>query len=171
VQPLRILHAPNHRTIKGTEFFIRAVEELQAEGVGVELILLERVPNHKVKEVMEAVDVVADQLIIGWFAMFAIEAMALKKPVLCYLRPEFLELFTTYGLIAEGEIPIINCTPLTVKAAIRDLATNRSKLAEIGQVSREFVIKHHSITTIGRVFAQINRALGLVPAEENKQLL
>lgn len=168
-QPLRILHAPNHRTIKGTEFFMRAVEELQAEGVPVELILLERVPNHKVKEVMESVDVVADQLIIGWFAMFAIEAMALEKPVLCYLRPEFLELFTTYGLIDEGEIPIINCTPLTVKAAIRQLATERHRLAEIGARSRKFVIKHHSVAAIGTVFDQINRSIGLTPQPRGEQ--
>jgi hypothetical protein len=164
-QPLRILHAPNHRTIKGTEFFIRAVEELQTEGVAVELILLERVPNHKVKAVMESVDVVADQLIIGWFAMFAIEAMALEKPVLCYLRPEFVELFTTYGLIDEGELPIIHCTPLTVKAAIRELATERHRLAEIGARSREFVSKHHSIAAIGTVFDQINRSIGLTPSQ------
>jgi len=164
-QPLRILHAPNHRTIKGTEFFLQAVKELQAEGIAVELILLERVPNHKVKEVMESVDVVADQLIIGWFAMFAIEAMALQKPVLCYLRPEFLDLFMTYGLLDQDEVPIINCTPLTVKAAIRELAVNRHQLAAIGQRSREFVIKHHSIMTIGKVFAQINRSLGLTPSK------
>jgi hypothetical protein len=170
-RPLRILHAPNHRTIKGTEFFIRAVEELQAEGVAVELVMLERVPNHKVQEVMNAVDVVADQLIIGWFAMFAIEGMALQKPVLCYLRAEFIELFTTYGLLSEGEIPILNCTPLTVKAVIRDLALNRAQLADIGRRSRAFVTKHHSTAAIGRVFDTINRALGLMPKNRSEQPL
>jgi glycosyltransferase involved in cell wall biosynthesis len=169
VRPLRILHAPNHRTIKGTQFFLRAVEELQAEGVAVELILLERMPNHKIKEVMESVDVVADQLIIGWFAMFAIEGMALEKPVLCYLRPEFVDLFTTYGLLTAGEIPIINCTPLTVKTAIRDLALNRDQLAQIGRRSREFVTKHHSTAAIGKVFDQINQSLGLMPSNKSEQ--
>lgn len=169
--PLRILHAPNHRTIKGTEFFIRAVEELQAEGVVVELIMLERAPNHKVKEVMETVDVVADQLIIGWFAMFAIEGMALQKPVLCYLRPEFIDLFTTYGLLTEGELPILNCTPLTVKAVIRDLALNRAQLPEIGRRSRAFVTKHHSTAAIGQVFDRINRSLGLTPQNRSEQPL
>ena len=81
-----VLHAPNHREIKGTRFLIRACEELAAEGVPVELELLERVPNTKVHERMAYADIVADQFIIGWYAMFAIEAMSMGKPVLCYLQ-------------------------------------------------------------------------------------
>ena len=42
-----VLHAPNHREIKGTRFLIRACEELAAEGVPVELELLERRAEHE----------------------------------------------------------------------------------------------------------------------------
>ncbi|MBE0635113.1 hypothetical protein IH601_03860, partial [Candidatus Bipolaricaulota bacterium] len=42
-ETLRILHAPNHRTIKGSGFFVRAVNELRDEGVDVELVVLEGV--------------------------------------------------------------------------------------------------------------------------------
>jgi len=34
---IKILHAPNHREIKGSHFFIQAVEELQSEGLPIEL--------------------------------------------------------------------------------------------------------------------------------------
>jgi hypothetical protein len=47
---LRILHAPNHRAIKGTQYFVDAVNELIEEGLDVELVLLERVPNDEIKE-------------------------------------------------------------------------------------------------------------------------
>ncbi|MFN8490937.1 MAG: hypothetical protein U0350_25310 [Caldilineaceae bacterium] len=165
---LRILHAPNHRTIKGTQFFIDAVDALTKEGVPVELVILERVPNTKIKEVMSSVDVVADQLIIGWYAMFAIEAMALEKPVLCNLRQDFEELFIVAGIIAPNEIPIIRCTPLTIKEAIRELALNKQKLAEIGRQSREFVIRHHSLQSVGKVFDKINRSMGIQPTNANE---
>ncbi len=121
----RILHAPNHRTIKGTQYFIDAVDELVEDGLNIELVLLERVPNDEVKNVMSSVDIVADQLIVGWYAMFALEAMAMGKPVLCFLREDLRKLYTVAGLIAVDEIPIINCSPFTVKETIRDLFFNR----------------------------------------------
>ncbi|MGE4094900.1 MAG: hypothetical protein AB7G75_29135 [Candidatus Binatia bacterium] len=163
-RPLRILHAPNHRTIKGTQFFINAVNELVAEGLNIELIILERAPNSKVREIMASVDVVADQLIIGWYAMFALEAMAMEKPVLCYLRADLEALYIAAGLVKVAEIPIIQCSPLTVKERIRELALNRAVLDDIGKRSRAFVLKHHSTQAVGRVFDSINRSIGLQPS-------
>jgi len=161
---LRILHAPNHRAIKGTQYFIDAVNELVEEGLDVELVLLERVPNDEVKRVMASVDIVADQLIVGWYAMFAIEAMAMGKPVLCFLREDLLNLYTISGLIKPDEIPIINCGPFTVKDTLRYFLAHRDKLASIGRKSREFVLKHHSLEIVGEVFHRINTSIGILPS-------
>jgi hypothetical protein len=161
---LRILHAPNHRAIKGTQFFIDAVNELVAEGLDIELVILERAPNHKVREVMASVDIVADQLIIGWYAMFALEAMAMEKPVLCYLRSDLETLYIAAGLVGMNEIPIVRCSPFTVKEHIRELALHRDQLCDIGKRSREFVIKHHSTQAVGKVFDSIHRSIGVQPS-------
>jgi glycosyltransferase involved in cell wall biosynthesis len=161
---LKILHAPNHRAIKGTQYFLDAVKELNEEGMDIELILLERVPNDEVRRVMASADFVADQLIVGWYAMFSIEAMAMGKPVLCYLREDLKDLYTAVGLVTADEIPIINCSPSTVKETIKNLALNRERLLEIGSRSREFVVKHHSIEAVGKIFDDINRSLGLKPS-------
>lgn len=158
---LRILHAPNHRNIKGTNFFVDAIEQLQAEGEPVELVLLERVGNERVLEAMESVDVVADQLVVGWYGMFALEAMAMEKPVLCYLRSDLEELYQTAGLLEQGETPIVRCSPETVKDTIRELVVNRHELPRIGKLSREFVLRHHSLESVGTVFDMINREIGL----------
>lgn len=162
---VRILHAPNHRALKGSKYFIEACKELAEEGVDVELVILEGVPNDQVHTVMATVDVVADQLVVGWYAMFAMEAMALGKPVLCYLREDLEDLYVAAGLVAPGEIPIINCSPLTVKETIRTLVANRDQLPELGRRSREFVVKHHSLETVGGVFDRINRSLGVKPSK------
>lgn len=163
VRPLRILHAPNHRAIKGTDYFISAVRELRSEGLDVELTLLERLPNEKILDAICAADLVADQLVVGWYAMFALEAMATGKPVMCFLREDLIRFYTDAGLVAEGEIPIINCTPATVKEVIRKFALNRTSLASIGTKSREYVLKHHSLASIGSVFDRINRNLHIEP--------
>jgi len=164
----RVLHAPNHKAIKGTQYFMDAVKELKAEGLDIELVLLEGVPNEEVKRVMATVDVVADQLIVGWYAMFAIEAMAMEKPVLCFLRDDLQELYVASGLVSADEIPIINCTPATVKEAIKNLVLHRDKLPEIGKRSREYVIKHHSTQAVGRIFDDINRCIGIESSRKNK---
>lgn len=162
-RPLRVLHAPNHRESKGTRYFIQAVEELKEEGVLIDFILVERVPNHQIHELMKSVDVVADQLIAGWYAMFALEGMSLGKPVLCYLRDDLKMLYTETQLVKEGEIPIINCRPSTVKETLRQLVANRAQLVEFGRRGREFVEKHHSLDAIGKTFNAVNRKLGVSP--------
>jgi hypothetical protein len=167
-RPLRILHAPNHRAIKGTQYFLDAVEALKEEGLEIELVLLERVSNEEVKKAMVSADIVADQLIVGWYAMFALEGMAMEKPVLCYLREDLKQLYVASGLIAADEIPIIDCSTVTVNESMRNLALHREELPEIGRRSREYVIRHHSTQAVGKVFDAINRRMGLEPGREMK---
>jgi glycosyltransferase involved in cell wall biosynthesis len=158
---LRILHAPNHTTIKGTDALIDAIELLKREGLDIELILLRGVPNAEIRKTMENVDLVADQFVIGWYAMFALEAMAMEKPVLCYLRDDLLDLYVKADLVTEDEIPLINTGLLEIAAKIRWAYDNREELRAIGKKGREFVQKHHSTEHVGSVFAEILNKLGI----------
>lgn len=158
---LRILHAPNHRHIKGTAHFIRAVEELKQEGHPVELVILERVSNDRIKEEMQKADLIADQLVIGWYAMFAIEGMAMGKPVICYLRDDLLRLYESKGLVRADEIPLINANTLNIKEVIRELIQNRTRLKEYEKRSQEYVKSHHSLESIGKIFLKINHSLNI----------
>ena len=164
-RPLRILHAPNHKAIKGTNYFVKAVNELQSEGEQIELVMVQGLSNDKIRELIQTVDIVADQLVIGWYAMFAIEAMAMSKPVICHLREDLKKLYESVGLIAEGEIPIINSSPLTIKSTIKHLMLNPEILNSAGKRGAEYVKKHHSIQSVGLVFANINKSIGLVPTK------
>lgn len=165
--PLRILHAPNHRTIKGTQQFVRVVDELVAEGQAVELELIEGKANHEVRRAMERADVVADQLVVGWYAMFALEGMAMGKPVICFLRKDLMELYEFAGLVEPGEIPIVNATPGNLREKILELIENRGALREIGKKSRRFVERYHSLEAVGSVFETINQSFGLLPSCTN----
>ena len=161
-EPFKILHAPNHKSIKGTTFLCNAVENLQAKGLNIELNLIEKKPNELILDAIKDCDLVADQFVIGWYAMFAIEAMSLGKPVLCYLREDFLELYQNSGEIEVGEIPLINCKLQSIETTIEKLFYNRDELIKIGSKGIKYVCKYHSHEYIGKKFHQALNSLNLI---------
>lgn len=168
--PLRLIHAPNHRALKGTDHILRAVEELRAEGVAVEIAIAEGVPNEKMLSLIQCADVVVDQLVLGWYAMFAIEGMAFGKPVVCHIRPQYRDLYIGAGLVGAAELPFVDFSIFTIKETLRGLASlTRRELKDIGLRSRSFVERHHSLEAIGLTFDGINRQLGLQRSLEIKR--
>lgn len=153
--PLRIVHAPNHRTVKGTAHLIAAVERLRAEGIAIDLRIVEFASNQTVLTAMASADLVVDQLVIGWYAMVAIEAMALGKPVICYLRPDLLDLYELSGCLQPEELPLISAGISDLADILRELASDRARLRELGQRGQAYVRRHHSPQRIGRIFRDI----------------
>jgi glycosyltransferase involved in cell wall biosynthesis len=146
-----IVHAPNHRALKGTDYLVAAVAALRTEGVACELVILERRPHREVLEAIAACDVVADQFLVGAYARLAIEAMALGKPVLCYLRPDLFK----YNPIWR-ECPIINADPDTLKDRLRELLLmTPAERAEIGRRGRQYIERFHSLEYIGKRLDEI----------------
>ncbi|MHC8492114.1 glycosyltransferase family protein [Thalassospira sp. SM2505] len=161
---LRLLHAPNHRNLKGTSHILKAVEELKSEGCDIELVLAEGVPNTEMPDLIRSVDIVVDQLVIGWYAMFSLESMALGKPVICHVRQEYHDLYVEAGLIEPGELPLIDANVRNIKEVLRQFAGDkRAHLGGIGRRSRAFAERHHSVASVGKVFDRINRAVGISP--------
>ena len=78
-----IVHAPSSRRRKGSEHVIAAVDGLDAD-----LELVEGLHHDEAFERYRAADIVVDQLNAGWYGLFAIEAMALGKPVVTFLHDE-----------------------------------------------------------------------------------
>jgi hypothetical protein len=162
-RPMRLIHAPNHRSLKGTSHLIKAVEALRQEGCMIELKIIEKAANNDVIQAIKDADLVIDQLVVGWYAMFAIEAMALAKPVICYLREDLEDLYVACGLVAKGEIPVINATHNTVKQVIEALYFNPTRISHHGAQGPGFVERHHSLKRMGSEFQAINQALGVLP--------
>lgn len=162
-QPVKILHAPNHKACKGSEFVFKAIEKLKSEGYEIELIFKQNVPNHEFIEIIREADIVIDQLIIGWYAFFAMEAMSLGKPVICYLRPDLVKTYEDIGCIEPGEIPLISAEPSDITDVLRSLLDAPDTFQGLGQKSRRYVEKYHSLDAVGEFFDEINKSLGLKP--------
>ena len=62
----------------------------RAKGLDADLELVEGLHHDEAFERYRAADIVVDQLNAGWYGVFAIEAMALGKPVVTYLHEEAL---------------------------------------------------------------------------------
>ena len=88
---LVVAHAPTDRDVKGTAHVISAVEALRQEGVSVRLDLIEHVTHDEALSRLAAADLVVDQLVLGWYGAVAVEAMALGRPVLAYIREDEAE--------------------------------------------------------------------------------
>ena len=153
-RPVRVVHATNHRKYKGTHFLIDAVESLKADGYPVELVLVEKMKTDEAKAVYQSADIIADQFIGGAYALFAIEGMALGKPVLCYLRDDL------YALHPEwDECPIYNTSPYTIKEHILRLIQDDNLRVAIGARGPAYVQKWHSLEAVGKADDEMYREL------------
>ena len=135
-----VVHAPSNREKKGTGFVIEACAELP-----VELDIVEGVPHDVARERYARADIVVDQLNAGWHGVFALEAMALGKPVVTHLTPDVVELSAAgYGV----RVPIVPATPATLVAALRPLVEQPALRRELGAAGRAYVEEVHDIDRI-----------------------
>jgi glycosyltransferase involved in cell wall biosynthesis len=156
--PVRVLHTPNHRGFKGTEFLIEAVEDLQREGLLVELVLLEGVPNDQVRKTMLEVDILAEQFLASIYALSGIEGMASGLPVLVNLESEpHTRPFRRYSYL--DECPALSTSPETIRANLRRLVADPSLRETLGRAGRRYVEKYHSYATAQYMFGAIYRQL------------
>lgn len=165
-----VLHAPNHMTIKGSHEIINAVHELAEEGLPVKLDFVQNVSNEELYEHIRKAHIIADQLIIGWYGMFAVEGMSAGKPVMCFLDQGLVELFEFAHVVEKDEIPIVRCDRENFRETLRQLVLDRAVLKNIGRQSRQFALKYHSVPAMGKVFARANRKMGIMPNDGSSPL-
>ncbi len=153
--PVKIIHTPNHRGYKGTEFIVQAVNDLKEEGLDVDLILLENVSNDRVREIMrDEADILVEQIIVSCYALSGIEGMATGLPVLANLENEsYTRYFRRHSYL--NECPVLSTTPETVKNHLRILVTHPELREELGRAGRLYAEKYHSTKTAQYLFTAI----------------
>jgi nucleotide-binding universal stress UspA family protein len=155
---VRVMHAPNHRGVKGTEFLVAAVDQLRAEGLDVDLELVEGRPNEEVRALMREVDVFADQFIITGYGLAAVEAMASGLPVMCNLEDDdVIRLYRLYSFF--GQCPVVSASPELIADRLRLLVTRPGLRRQLGEAGRRYVERFHSEATTQYLFGSIYRKL------------
>lgn len=150
-----ILHTPNHRGIKGTEFLLKAVSNMKSSGMDVNLILIEGKPNSLVQQIMEnEADILVEQLIIGGYGLSAIEGMSKGLVVISNLEEEiYTRIFRRYSFL--NECPILSATPESIEKILTTLYFNRNIIKELGNAGRQYVEKYHSDKSSNYMFERI----------------
>lgn len=148
LQAPHIVHAPTSPLFKGTKYVMEALERLKAEGISFRLTLVEKMSNQEARLQYQNADLLIDQLLAGWYGGVAVEAMAMGKPVVCYLRQSDLHLIDQE---MRSEIPIIDADPSSIYEVLKLwLTTKKKDLRLRGMQSRAFVEKWHDPLKIAR---------------------
>lgn len=145
--------------IKSTHVYLPLIDRLRSEGYPIELLSVTDVPNRDVRFYQVQADIFLDMLSFGFFGANGREALMLGKPLVCFLRPEWLESMRAEIPEYVDELPVVNATPETVYDVVKDLIENPEKRAQIGRRSRAFALKWHSTDAAGRRMDRVYRRL------------
>lgn len=139
-----ISHAPTNRKIKGTQFIIDTINELNREGVNVKLKLIENLPHKKALIEYSKSDMAIDQLLVGSYGLLTAELMALGIPTAVYIRDDLVEKY-------YGELPVIRTSVENLKDTIMYYYLNRGELKDISIRSKDYAQKFHNPQVIANI--------------------
>jgi len=148
---INIVHAPTKRGIKGTDIIVREVERLRKEGFPIELVLVENVPHADAMEIYKGADIVVDDVLQGPYGIFAMECMALGKPVLARIDEKLMSHY-------QG-LPILNTPPDKLHDNILMLVRDPSMRDELGRKGRRYIEENHDGMKIAQQLIQIYKSL------------
>lgn len=147
LKPPVIVHAPSDNVTKGSKYVIEAIENLKQK-YNFTFILVQNKSQKEAMEIYKQADIIIDQLFIGTYGVFAIEAMALGKPVLTYLSEDMLKTF-------PKELPIVNVNIQNLQERIERLIDDPKMRRQLGMKGRQFVECYHDSEVIARFQNQI----------------
>jgi len=160
-RPFVIGHAPSRPYIKGTPFLLNAVEELQRDGYHIKLELMTNMSNEEVIQRCQYCDLIVDQLRIGWYGVFAVEAMAMGLPTVCYIRDDLFHYLPFPS-------PLINSNPNLIKKTIVNLYNQPSELKTLSTRAYEYCKATHAPVVVGKFLDLLYRKLESIPLDPSK---
>lgn len=139
---VRVAHPTNHRTIKGTQALITAVERLKAGGLSINLDIIENVTIEESRARLARADIVVDQLLMG-YAMTALEGLSLGKPVISgYSKGGIYAPFFEKSYL--GACPIVMANPQTIETVLGDLCRDPMRREGLTKAGRNYINSYHS---------------------------
>lgn len=136
--PLRIGHAPTNRLLKSTDLFLAACDRLTADGLDVEVVLIEGKPWAECLPIKGTCDIFFDQTAYGYGGN-AIEAWAMGIPVVCGAPDNTLAEYER----RFGQLPFQVTTDSSILESLT-IMLDPDMRAEFGQRGRAHVERWHS---------------------------
>jgi len=146
-----IVHAPSDKRIKGTEYVLQAISKLKEE-YDFKFKLVHGLNHEEAKNIYGKADIVVDQLLGGSHGAFSIEAMALGKPVICYIREDLKNKY-------PKELPVISANPENIYDVLKLLIEDAKLRHELGEKGRTYVEKYHDARKIAGELIKVYESL------------
>ena len=160
----RIVHAPSDGSIKGTQMILDALEQLRTR-YDFDLILVEKRTHEEALALYRSADIAIDQILAGWYGGFAVEMMAMGKPVACYIREQDMK-FVPKAM--RDDMPILQIDPGRLVDDLAAILERRAEWQDVGKRSRRYVERWHNPDRIARAmldaYCDPNSTFVLTPA-------
>ncbi len=154
----KIVHAPSDGTIKGTSMILNALEQLK-DRYDFELILVEKKTHEEALALYRSADLAIDQVLAGWYGGFAVEMMAMGKPVACYIREQDMKFVPK---VMKDEMPILKIDPGRLVDDLAAIFERRSEWHNAGRQSRRYVERWHNPDRIAQAMLDAYRSPGSI---------
>jgi len=162
-----IVHAPSNGRIKGTSIILDALQQLRSR-YEFELILVEKKTHAEALALYRSADIAIDQILAGWYGGFAVEMMAMGKPVACYIREQDMK-FVPKAM--RDDMPILEVNPGRLVDDLAAILERRAEWQNVGRRSRRYVERWHNPDGIAKAMLDAYRSPNgtflLTPAAAN----
>ena len=136
-----LVHTPSATGAKGTKYVRAIIEKLKTEGLQFEYIEIHNKTRAEALAAIHSCDVFIDQFIVGSYGLATCEAMAMGKPVFCFLMKE-----------VEEKLPkhcaIVNTNLNNLESRLREFINDALLRNETGKKSRAFAEEFHDADKI-----------------------
>jgi glycosyltransferase involved in cell wall biosynthesis len=149
-----IVHAPSDGSIKGTPMILGALEQLKAR-YDFDLVLVEKKTHEEALAVYRSADIAIDQVLAGWYGGFAVEMMAMGKPVACYIREQDMK-FVPQAM--RDDLPILRINPGRLVDDLAAILERRAEWQDAGKRSRRYVERWHNPDHIAKAMLDAYRS-------------
>lgn len=152
--PVTIVHSPNHKGFKGSEFICVAIDELREEGFRINYELLQGVQNSEIQSTLTTkADILVEQIVFG-HGLNAIEGMAAGITTITNLENEdYIRPFRRWSYFQE--CPLVSASPETIKDVLRKLIQNPRLRSELGKAGRDYAEKYHGLDSAAYLFTKV----------------
>ena len=151
---IKIIHAPTNREAKGSDFILKALENLQKRYKNIEVILIEKIPYEEALKLYKEAHIVIDQVLIGWYGAFGVEVMKMGKPLGVFIREEDLK-FIPKEMAQDLNDAIININPYNIEEELSNYIENIDLLYKKSEASIEYVNKWHNPLYVASLTKQV----------------
>ncbi len=146
-----VIHAPTDPLFKGTEIVEDTISKLKLE-YPLRYVRVEKLKREEALALYRQADLIVDQILCGSYGLLAVEAMALGKPVVAFIRDDLMDTF-------PPELPLCNANPDTLYDVLKKMLTSAALRRHKGIEGRKYTERHHDIRVVGRQLLSIYNRL------------